>query len=154
MTPVEVRLDGIDAPEKNQSFGTKSRDALASLVSGKTVTVQSKATDRYGRTPGRRGGAGFVRCAPSTVRVGQDHYHSFPRCFRAAFQCRQCGVGILVVFKPRQGRAVNPCAFVDICKAQSESLSFGSKCATKLTHWSAFVRQKLRLTCGTHPDNR
>ena len=56
MTPVEVRLDGIDAPEKNQSFGTKSRDALAGLVSGKTVTVQSKATDRYGRTPGRRGG--------------------------------------------------------------------------------------------------
>jgi len=53
---VKVRLDGIDAPEKNQSFGTRSRDALAGLVSGKTVTVQSKGTDRYGRTPGRRGG--------------------------------------------------------------------------------------------------
>jgi len=49
---VKVRLDGIDAPEKNQSFGTKSKDALAGLVFGKTVTVQSKGTDRYGRTLG------------------------------------------------------------------------------------------------------
>ena len=60
MTPVEVRLDGIDAPEKNQSFGTKSRDALAGLVSGKTVTVQSKATDRYRRTLGGAGGIRLV----------------------------------------------------------------------------------------------
>jgi len=49
---VKVRLDGIDAPEKNQSFGTTSKDALAGLVFGKTVTVQSKGTDRYGRTLG------------------------------------------------------------------------------------------------------
>ena len=49
---VKVRLDGIDAPEKNQSFGTKSKDALAGLVFGKTVTVQSEGTDRYGRTLG------------------------------------------------------------------------------------------------------
>jgi len=34
------------------SFGTKSKDALAGLVFGKTVTVQSKGTDRYGRTLG------------------------------------------------------------------------------------------------------
>jgi micrococcal nuclease len=50
--PVKVRLDGIDAPEKRQSFGTKSKDALAGLVFGKAVTVQSKGTDRYGRTLG------------------------------------------------------------------------------------------------------
>lgn len=49
---VKVRLNGIDAPEKNQSFGTKSKDALAGLVFGKTVTVQSQGTDRYGRTLG------------------------------------------------------------------------------------------------------
>ncbi|MFM7830676.1 MAG: thermonuclease family protein, partial [Planctomycetaceae bacterium] len=49
---VKVRTDGIDAPEKNQSFGSKSKDALAGLVFGKTVTVQSRGTDRYGRTLG------------------------------------------------------------------------------------------------------
>jgi hypothetical protein len=48
----KLRLDGIDAPEKNQTFRTKSRDALAGLVFGMRVTVQSKRTDRYGRTPG------------------------------------------------------------------------------------------------------
>jgi micrococcal nuclease len=49
---VKVRLNGIDAPEKNQSFGTKSKDALAALAFGKTVTVRSSGTDRYGRTLG------------------------------------------------------------------------------------------------------
>ena len=49
---VKVRLNGIDAPEKNQSFGTKSKDALAALAFGNTVTVRSSGTDRYGRTLG------------------------------------------------------------------------------------------------------
>lgn len=49
---VTVRLEGIDAPEKNQSFGTKSKEALGKLVAGKTVTVKKTGTDKYGRTLG------------------------------------------------------------------------------------------------------
>ena len=49
---VKVRLDGIDAPEKGQDFGEKSRQFLASMVAGKTVRVHYKSKDRYGRILG------------------------------------------------------------------------------------------------------
>lgn len=48
----KIRLYGIDAPEKSQSFGQKAQDFAASLVAGKTVEVERKDTDRYGRTVG------------------------------------------------------------------------------------------------------
>ena len=50
---IRVRLEGIDAPERSQSFGTKAGEALGDLVYAKTVTVRSIGTDRYGRTLGR-----------------------------------------------------------------------------------------------------
>lgn len=48
----KVRLAAIDAPENGQEFGRKSKDALAALVAGKTVTVTEDGTDRYGRMIG------------------------------------------------------------------------------------------------------
>ena len=48
----KIRLNGIDAPEKSQAFGQKSRAHLSSLVSGKNVTVVYKSKDRYGRVLG------------------------------------------------------------------------------------------------------
>ena len=47
-----IRLDGIDAPEINQDYGRKSREYLASMVAGKTVRVEYKSRDRYGRILG------------------------------------------------------------------------------------------------------
>jgi endonuclease YncB( thermonuclease family) len=49
----KVRLNGIDAPERGQPFGTASRDRLAAIVMGKTVTVENEGRDKYGRTLGR-----------------------------------------------------------------------------------------------------
>lgn len=48
----KVRFYGIDAPEKSQPYGEKSRENLASYIAGKYVKVDSRATDRYGRTVG------------------------------------------------------------------------------------------------------
>ncbi|HBJ36534.1 MAG TPA: nuclease [Planctomycetaceae bacterium] len=49
---LRVRLEGIDAPESNQSFGARAKQALSGLVFGKTVTVKKIGTDRFGRTLG------------------------------------------------------------------------------------------------------
>ena len=45
----KVRLQGIDAPEVKQAFGTKSRDRLAALTLRKVVRVNVHDHDRYGR---------------------------------------------------------------------------------------------------------
>ena len=48
----KIRLNDIDAPEKKQAFGNKSRDNLASYIAGEIVTVKYKSKDRYGRVLG------------------------------------------------------------------------------------------------------
>lgn len=50
--PVRVRLAQIDAPEKRQAFGTRSRQALSALVFRQSVTVADAGRDRYGRVLG------------------------------------------------------------------------------------------------------
>lgn len=47
---VKVRIGGIDAPEKAQPFGQRSRQALADLCHRETATIRSTTKDRYGRT--------------------------------------------------------------------------------------------------------
>ena len=48
----KVRLYGMDAPEKKQDYGQKSRQFLASLIAGQVVEVEPKGKDRYKRTLG------------------------------------------------------------------------------------------------------
>ena len=52
-TQHRIRLTGIDAPEKKQAFGEKSRLSLAALVAGKNVTVHWDNKDRYNRILGK-----------------------------------------------------------------------------------------------------
>ncbi len=52
-TQHKIRLAGIDAPEKNQPFGQRSKESLSDLVFSKTVTVETDKTDRYGREVGK-----------------------------------------------------------------------------------------------------
>ncbi len=46
----KIRLYGIDAPEKGQAFGNKSKQFVSSLAFGKVVEVKPKDQDRNGRT--------------------------------------------------------------------------------------------------------
>jgi len=50
---VKIRLIEIDAPEKNQDFGQKSKDSLSQLCFKKSVVVDDKGTDKYKRILGR-----------------------------------------------------------------------------------------------------
>ena len=48
-----IRLGGIDAPEKAQPFGEKSKQNLSRLVFGKDVRVEWEKRDRYERIVGK-----------------------------------------------------------------------------------------------------
>lgn len=50
--PVRVRLLGVDAPEKNQDYGTVARQFTSDLCFGKFVNLVVDGQDRYGRTVG------------------------------------------------------------------------------------------------------
>ena len=48
----KIRLGGIDAPEKAQPFGQRSKESMSTLVFGKEVDVQWNKRDRYQRIVG------------------------------------------------------------------------------------------------------
>ena len=50
---VKVRLLEIDAPEKAQAFGNRSKQSLSDLCFNKTARLDDKGKDRYGRTLAR-----------------------------------------------------------------------------------------------------
>ncbi|HEY9843446.1 MAG TPA: thermonuclease family protein [Candidatus Obscuribacterales bacterium] len=50
---LNLRLWGIDAPERGQPLAAESRTRLAALVMGKPVGLLLKGKDRYGRTIAR-----------------------------------------------------------------------------------------------------
>jgi len=49
----KIRLAGIDAPEKKQAFGNRSKESLSALAFDKTVNVETDKQDRYGRQVGK-----------------------------------------------------------------------------------------------------
>ena len=49
----KIRLSGIDAPEKRQPFGQRSKESLSGLVFARQVIVETDKKDRYGREVGK-----------------------------------------------------------------------------------------------------
>ncbi|MDP5116057.1 MAG: thermonuclease family protein [Burkholderiaceae bacterium] len=49
----KIRLQGIDAPEKKQAFGEKSKQSLHDLVHRKQVRIEYDKEDKYGRIVGK-----------------------------------------------------------------------------------------------------
>ena len=49
----KIRLTGIDAPERGQAFGTKSKEHLSDSVAGKFVVVEYEKRDWYKRILGK-----------------------------------------------------------------------------------------------------
>jgi len=52
-TQHRIRLQGIDAPESHQAFGTQSKKNLSELIFDKDVSVIYDKTDQYGRLVGK-----------------------------------------------------------------------------------------------------
>ncbi len=49
----KIRLSGIDATERKQPFGNRSKESLSELAFDKTVNVETSKRDRYGRQIGK-----------------------------------------------------------------------------------------------------
>jgi endonuclease YncB( thermonuclease family) len=54
-----IRLAEIDAPEKRQPFGQRSKQSLSDLCYGRDAVIEDGGRDRYGRTIGRVSCAGI-----------------------------------------------------------------------------------------------
>jgi endonuclease YncB( thermonuclease family) len=73
----QIRLWGIDCPEKHQDFGNRAKQLTSALVYAKTVEVEPVTTDRYGRT------MAFVRVGNTLVNeelIRQGLAWVFTRC--------------------------------------------------------------------------
>ena len=83
---LSIRVSAIDAPEKAQPFGQKSKEALSSLCFEQLAKIRPVTTDRYGRTVadvqcrGRDAGAEQVRAGMAWVYVkyAADYLQLYP----------------------------------------------------------------------------
>ena len=73
----KIRLQGIDAPEKAQAYGQKSKESLSALVYRKNVQVLWAKKDRYGRTVGQVMVGGLDACLEQVKRGMAWHYKDF-----------------------------------------------------------------------------
>lgn len=75
----KIRLTGIDAPEKKQPFGNRSKQNLSGMIFDKTVTVETIKRDRYGRELGKVL-AGGKDINLEQIRAGMAwHYKAYAR---------------------------------------------------------------------------
>ena len=94
----QIRLDGIDAPELAQPFGSLSQSALSKAVLGKSVKVAYSKTDQYGRIVG----AVF---ADSCQYVNLEQVSAGLAWFYKAYQC-ELSEPARLQFMQAQGKAV------------------------------------------------
>jgi len=94
---IRIRLNCIDAPEKSQDFGQRSKRSLKELIAGKYVKVKKHDIDRYGRTIGTiyLNGADINL---TQVKKGMawvyDRYCSDPTYYRAERQAKSSHLGL------------------------------------------------------------
>lgn len=93
----KIRLNQIDAPEKKQDFGQRSKQSLSDLVYGKPVRVEIATMDRYGRTVGKVW-IGGTDANLEQVKRGMAwvyrQYAQDPAYFAAEAQARQKRIGL------------------------------------------------------------
>lgn len=78
-TQHKIRLAGIDAPEKKQPFGQRSKESLSELVFSKNVTVETDKRDRYGREVGKVLVDGLDANLEQVQRGFAWHYKAYER---------------------------------------------------------------------------
>lgn len=98
-TETEVRLFGIDAPERHQPWSRRSRQALRGLVRGRALRLVTVTEDQYGRVvatvyrvdDGMDVNAEMLRQGHAWV---YRRYTDDPRLYRLEDEARQAGRGL------------------------------------------------------------
>lgn len=74
-----IRLYGVDAPETKggQPYSQKAKDYLASMIAGRTVQVEVKDTDRYGRYLGVVSTTDIKNVNLEMLRSGMAWHYSY-----------------------------------------------------------------------------
>ncbi len=94
---VKVRLAEIDAPEKGQAFGARSKQRLAELCFQKQATVTPRTKDRYLRTVAKVECEG-VDAGTEQVRAGMawvfDRYVTDRSLYDIQDEARSAGRGL------------------------------------------------------------
>lgn len=102
---VRVRLVQIDAPEKGQPYGSRAKQALASLAFRQAATVTEAGRDRYGRVLGTVHVAG-VNVNAAMVRQGMAwvyrRYATDPALYQAEDAARAARRGLWADPSPAQ----------------------------------------------------
>lgn len=94
---IRVRLSDIDAPESDQDFGYRSKEALSRLCFRKSAVIDLGQTDLYGRTISRVTCDG-VDVQHQMVRLGMAwvyrHYSKDPDLLKAEAQSKEQKIGL------------------------------------------------------------
>jgi endonuclease YncB( thermonuclease family) len=100
---IKVRLAEIDAPEKAQPFGVRSRQSLSDLCFGTKANIRRTGIDTYGRTLAR------VTCAGTDVNAEQvqrglawvyDYYAKDTRLYQLQNDARHARIGLWADARP------------------------------------------------------
>lgn len=94
---IKVRLDGVDAPESKQPYGSASKKWLSDRLFGKTVKFKEVGKDRYGRTLGRiwlDGKRGNYEIVQAGMAWWYRKYSSDPVLKQCEWEARQAKRGI------------------------------------------------------------
>lgn len=76
---IKVRVAGIDAPEKKQAFGQRSKEHLSDCAFGKAVSIEWNKRDRYRRIIGKVIVDG-VDCGLRQIQDGMAwHYKAYAK---------------------------------------------------------------------------
>lgn len=78
-TQHKIRLSGIDAPEKKQPYGMRSKQSLSDLVFDKLVTVETDKRDKYKREVGKVLVGGLDANLEQVQRGFAWHYKAYER---------------------------------------------------------------------------
>lgn len=95
---VKVRLSAIDAPEKAQPFGRRSRQHLAELCFQVEAKITPKTKDRYGRTVAdvecRGQDAGKAQVQAGMAWVYDRYSKGYEALYQLQDEARTAGLGL------------------------------------------------------------